>query len=279
MKHRLLWIVSLIVLLLVPSAFALAQNATGTVTAGALNLRAQPTLTAPVITQLPNGARVGVVGRTESFTWYYVSTGSGAGWVSGAYLRVDFPQNVPVLQTTPPPPVHPSPTPVPPVHFDVIAVVNTGALNVRSVPSGFNNHPIGRLQRNDQVVVVGRTADNGWYQIQFGTGLGWIDGDFTYLLQGSLSSVPVTNGGVTPPPVATTRGYVNTGALNIRSVPDWRYNMPLTFVFRNTSMTLIGRTADSEWYQIQLDSGLIGWVRGRYLTVSQGNVFNLPVTG
>ncbi len=277
MKTRKFWLTTLMLgVLLLTTALAAAQNATGTVTAGALNLRAQPTVNAQILAQLPYGTRVNVAGRNAAFTWYYVNTGHGPGWVSAAYLAVDYPQNVPVLGTTPPPA---TPTPAP-VH-DVYAIVNTGALNVRAIPSGINNSPIGRLYYGNRVQVIGRTANNGWYQINFNAGaVGWIDADYTYISQGNLGTVPVKDGAVTPPPGnVTASGYVNTGALNIRSIPDWRNNTPLLFVFRGTQFTIIGRTADAEWYQVRLSSGLVGWVRGRYVTITNGNIYALPVTG
>ena len=273
MRTRKVWLsVLMLGVLMLTAALASAQNATGTVTAGALNLRAQPSVSGQIITQLPYGTQVGVAGRNAAFSWYYVTTSSGPGWVSAGYLAVDYPQNVPVLQVTPPA----QPAPV----QDVIATVNTGALNVRAIPSGRNNTPIGRLYKGNQVKVVGRTANNGWYQVHFSAGTpGWIDADYTYISQGNLATVPVTNSGVQPPAHPTASGFVNTGALNIRSIPDWRNNTPLLFVFRNTPLTLIGRTADAEWYQVRLSSGLVGWVRGYYVNVTGGNVYNLPITG
>ena len=74
------------------------------------------------------------------------------------------------------------------------------------------------------------------------------------------------------------RDMSNTGALNIRTVPTWFNNTPIKYLLRNTSVNIIGRTGDSEWYRVSAD-GVIGWVRGKYVAITSGNVANAPITG
>jgi N-acetylmuramoyl-L-alanine amidase len=53
-------------------------------TSGTLNLRQEPSLTAPVIGSIPNGATLDVLGETED--WYAVSWQGNDGFVSKVYV-------------------------------------------------------------------------------------------------------------------------------------------------------------------------------------------------
>jgi N-acetylmuramoyl-L-alanine amidase len=53
-------------------------------TSGTLNLRQEPSLTAPVIGSIPNGAALDVLGETED--WYAVSWQGNDGFVSKVYV-------------------------------------------------------------------------------------------------------------------------------------------------------------------------------------------------
>ena len=55
-------------------------------TSGSLNLRAKPDLTASVITRIPNGARVTVLGEWKG--WYVVRYGNNVGYSDGRYIRL-----------------------------------------------------------------------------------------------------------------------------------------------------------------------------------------------
>jgi N-acetylmuramoyl-L-alanine amidase len=59
-------------------------------------------------------------------------------------------------------------------------------------------------------------------------------------------------------------GTVNTGALNIRSGPGVNYNV-ITFVYRNTVLTLLARNADASWVKVMTTTGVQGWVNARYV--------------
>lgn len=266
---RRLLIIAL-VLLLVPAGLAAAQTttATGTVTAYWLNVRTAPTVDADIIARLPRGYTAGVTGRNADASWYQILIPGGSGWVSGAYLSVTNAHTVPVVG---------APT------AQVTGYIDTGALNVRSVPSPYNNDPIATFYRGTTVDIIGRNADSSWYQVQVGYGpvTGWVNGRYITITNGNINGVPVTsNTTPTPPPVQDyASGYVNTGALNIRPVPRWWGNTPLTFIYRNTTVDIIGRNADASWYLVELPNGTTGWARSRYITVTTGSANNAPVVG
>jgi len=71
-----------------------APTPTGTVTAGALNVRSGPDVAFEVVTVLQHGETVFIKGRNNSGSWVQVSQGNGVnGWVNASYLAI----NVPVM--------------------------------------------------------------------------------------------------------------------------------------------------------------------------------------
>jgi uncharacterized protein YraI len=59
-------------------------------------------------------------------------------------------------------------------------------------------------------------------------------------------------------------GTVNTGALNIRTGPGINYSV-ITFVYRNTTLSLLARNADSSWVKVNSATGVQGWVSAPYI--------------
>jgi uncharacterized protein YgiM (DUF1202 family) len=278
--HRKLTFLFLLVLLALPLATAAAQtqnDVIGFVNTGALNLRpiASATNNEP-IAEIPRNYSIIVLGRTPDNTWYYVSYDPSGytplrGWVSGRYIVLSNGtlEMVPILGSE-------STT------IYATGVINTGALNIRSVPGATNNIPVATLYQGSTLDIIGRSNDSAWLQIIYGYGdrIGWARSTYVTITSGSLQNAPIVSNYTqphTPTPIATAQGIVNTGALNIRTVPHWWGNTPITFIYRNTPMTLIGRNADSSWYKVQLGNGVIGWARSRYVNVNTGNTAALPI--
>ena len=125
------------------SSLAQSTTATGTVTAWFLNVRTAPSISADRITTVANGYTAGVIGKNSDGSWYQIILPGGAGWVSGNYLTVTNAHTVPVTynsQTVATPQV-------------AGGLVNTGALNIRSVPSPTNNVPIKYVLRNTPLTI------------------------------------------------------------------------------------------------------------------------------
>jgi len=89
--------------------------------------------------------------------------------------------------------------------------------------------------------------------------------NFNVTLPSSTSSPTTPAGG----PTLTVTAY----RLNVRSAP--RTGEILTKVNRNQVFNILGRNADSSWWQISAN-GVTGWVSGAY--VRAANVGNVPVT-
>ncbi len=272
MQRHLTLIAIVIVSLFVAvgSSFAQTTVATGTVTAYQLNVRTEPSITANRIATLSQGYTAGVIGKNSNSTWYQIILQGGSGWVSGSYLTVTNAHTVPVTYGN--------------AQQVVVAggLVNTGALNIRSVPSPVNNIPIVYVLRNTPLTITGRNADSTWVKVTTSNNVqGWVNSRYVTVTSGSIASLPILTEGnptPTPQPSGYAQGQVNTGALNIRSIPSPVNNIPLTYILRNTTVNVIGRNADSSWYQISVNN-TVGWVRGSYITITNGNVGNAPVTG
>lgn len=121
-------------------------------------------------------------------------------------------------------------------------------------------------------VTLSLTAGNHSFTIEY------YDESLDALLDYAL--VPL-NGAPQQPqqPPATGGAYgsitVTTGLLNVRSAPDVTNGLILTKIPRGATYNIVGRNADSTWWQIDVN-GRAGWVSGFYVNaVVSGSV---PVT-
>lgn len=73
-------------------------------------------------------------------------------------------------------------------------------------------------------------------------------------------------------PAATVTGAFR---LNVRAAPDPVNGAVLTQIRRNETYPIVGRNADTSWWQINVN-GVIGWVNARFVTAL--NAQNVPVT-
>ncbi len=84
-------------------------------------------------------------------------------------------------------------------------------------------------------------------------------------------------GDYTPQPQDTGAiGTITAFRLNVRSLPDANTGAVIAKVNEGESFPIVGRNADSTWWQIQLPDGQLGWVFGRY--VDAINTSRVPIT-
>lgn len=268
MKKQTIRFLLLMIMMLsmsVVTSFAQSTTAVGTVITGALNVREAPFATANIITTVTQGYTAGVIGKNSNATWYQIILPGGSGWVNGHYLAVTNAHTVPVTYGN-------STEPIVAGGF-----VNTGMLNVRPIPSPYNNTPLTQVALNTGLTIFGRNADSTWYKVVTPTNVqGWVRSTYITVTSGNISALPI----VTEDAPATTvyaYGYVNTGALNLRWLPNPFNNIPIRYYYRNTVVEVIGRTADSSWYQVKIGDA-IGWMRGSYIAITSGDVHSAPVT-
>jgi hypothetical protein len=94
----------------------------------------------------------------------------------------------------------PTPEPV------VVTAAATDVLNIREGPAR-TTASLGKLQKGQEVTVVGRNGDGTWLQIERpdGAGLGWVSAEFV-TVTGDVNTLPVTSGesGSAPPQATET---------------------------------------------------------------------------
>ncbi|NLO09294.1 MAG: SH3 domain-containing protein [Clostridiales bacterium] len=162
----------------------------GTVTAGTLNVRKEPSTSAQR-TQLSDGTFV-YLSKDETVTildtsgdWYHVSLQFNGrtvdGYVHSDYIKVTkSPTTTPTPKPTPKPTATPTPKPTPKQEssggtteggYKHEATVTASSLNVRS-KAGTNNPVVGTLKNNNKVTVIGEALDGNtkWYQISLSSG-------------------------------------------------------------------------------------------------------------
>jgi N-acetylmuramoyl-L-alanine amidase len=150
-------------------------------------------------------------------------------------------------------------------------VVTAQRLNVRSGP-GPTFGVLGVVSVGAEMPLVGRLADNSWWQVDSPFGRGWVSGLYT-APRGGWATVPVvsyTQAAAGAPVVAT----VTTYRLNVREGPSAAYSI-LGDVGQGTQLNVVGRNSDSSWWQVDSPFGR-GWVWGDGVTVG-GNVASVPV--
>jgi N-acetylmuramoyl-L-alanine amidase len=172
------------------------------VNTGALNVRSGPGPQYTVITSVPGGTELPVLGTNEDNTWYLVASVVGAGWVDVSFTlaRGDF-SFVPLItvETITAPMTQPLPTSLGlPATAGLVAVpqleipqviVNTGRLNVRSGP-GPQYTIITSVPGGSTFYPVGVTGDSSWYLVEGTFGRGWIAVEFT-IFRGVFDNIPV----------------------------------------------------------------------------------------
>lgn len=154
-----------------------------------VNVRANPTTDAEVVSRLEDGDRVPALGRSDEGTsWLWVDLDGERGWV--AYFTVAVDEDVVEL-----PLVSSSSTPAddtkqtPRSDTGVTAHVFR-TVNVRSGPA-MTYDRLGQLESGDVVVVTGRSdTENNWLQIDFEGNPGWV-AYFTVSPSGNLQALPV----------------------------------------------------------------------------------------
>jgi uncharacterized protein YgiM (DUF1202 family) len=132
------------------------------ISSDSVNVRSGPgTSFSPVAVARP-GEQALVLGTNANSTWYNILLESGIeGWISASLVRIEQYRA----------------TPEPGESVDLIEVgivVSTDVVNIRSGPgTGFS--AVATLRPGDQVTIIGRTADETWYNVRLQNGVeGWI---------------------------------------------------------------------------------------------------------
>lgn len=167
-----------------------AKAGTYRVTAsGSLNVRSGPSTAYSIVGSISGGTNVEVHGIYNG--WAAIEYNGAACWLSMDYLElVALAPKVDgyLIDTT---------------FAGKYEVCNSSYVNVRPLPSTYNNNPVGKLYQSDGPVVVIGTY-NGWAAVEFNDGVYWVSMDY---LTPYVSKITVTfdaNGGTAS---ASTQSY------------------------------------------------------------------------
>ncbi|HSR48493.1 MAG TPA: SH3 domain-containing protein [Anaerolineales bacterium] len=254
-----------------------------------LNIRAGPGTLFPVLTQVVEGTTGEVLGISPDGYWLAVKVptslyGSGMAWTSARYADISNPDNIeiPVVE---PPLLPPGIYTIPPAPGQAqVTMVSPGV--IRSGPSGeytvYGVSPIGSV-----AAVIGKSKDGNWWAISLprdvaSDGTGWVYK--TYVSAKNVINVPELTppppaGAVTPSAPATKApAVVALENVDVRTGPGGAYPS-LGKATKGTVMAVIGKSADDQYYVIQLPRDLAstgqGWVAAA--VVEAKNVKRVPV--
>ncbi len=210
------------------------------VTTDALNVRKGPNTSYSKLGVLSKGASVVLVGKFEKTNWYKIQYGNGYGYVCGDYIKVS------AAATTKPTTAKPTTT-APSIDAGITAVsgkaVTTDVLNVRKGPAT-SYAKLGILPAKTTVTLIGKFEKTNWYKIAYGSGYGYVCGDYLKLSTTTTTTVKPNDGFQ----VKDTYG-VTTARLNIRTAPDTKASI-LEVAPKGVKLHIIG-TNSAGWYKIQ----------------------------
>lgn len=163
-------------------------------------------------------------------------------------------------------------------------------VNVRRLPVTDDTNIIRLLENGTVLPATGRTTDNAWIQVTLPDALsGWIAAEFL-VPSADIANLPVVNAdeaspvvtpgaapvesttvvtsGVEPPPPYTSiipndssPAVIVTVAdgVNARILPDLEADVE-TVVPQGAVLPATGRSADGQWVQVQLPTGVLAWI-------------------
>jgi uncharacterized protein YgiM (DUF1202 family) len=229
----------------------------GRITAGRAVVRGGPGIGAQALAIIPHGTQFFVIGRQPDGSWIQIRYRFGKGWVAASLTDQagGAAQQAGVPATTSGP----------------RAIVNTGALNVRTGP-GFGFASIGVLHGGEVVPIIGRNQAGDWLQVRTVFGDGWVNIIFV-ITRDYFGSAPDTSGTAAGAQTAATF-RVLTGTLNVRSGPGAGFDVVYK-VNAGTNLAIIGQSRDRGWWFVESSLGR-GWVNKQFGEAT-GAVNSVPV--
>ncbi len=224
-----------------------------------INLRSGPGTDFDIVGRLQPEDTLPIIGRNGNKSWWQVQTDSGPAWASAEFTLASNVSDVPNVTDEP--------------DTTALAALTTSPdsdINLRSGPDTTYD-TVGSLSPGTTLLIVGRTADSTWWQVATENGTAWVAAAVS--VASNTFSVPVVEVDVPTITEPSVTAAVDSN-INLRSQPSLDSDVVgvLLVGFR---LTVIGRTSDNSWWQVQTDNGS-AWVSDEVTTVS--NAENVPVT-
>lgn len=221
--------------------------------------------------------------QKEANGWYKISYKGKVGYSSGKYISE-------ILSPTSPPPSTPAPTPSPTPSPDPSVPVEasgkgkvSASLNMRE-KAGVGSRVILVLPKNAIVVIKGKDAQTGWYQVEYQGKVGFASNKYVTVVEDTLpgTSTPTPTPPTptptpepapvpTPTPEAPTvieediKMYeARTGnyGVNLREAPSMNGKV-LTTVPAKTKMVYLGTDKGTGWLKVEYQ-GKVGYMSSEY---------------
>lgn len=181
---------------------------------------------------------------------------------------------------TPAPTLEPTRTPLPAIPAGALTatVIRASVLNTRDAPStgGFR---LGRILRGETYAVIGRDLNARWFLLQLGGYQAWAYGYYLYFNFNEFTA-PVVSGNT----ILGLNGLPDTGVriqtnatMRLRPAPNV-FTVQTGRVTWGSFLPVVGRTADSTWYQV-IWRGTVGWIFAGFSDILAGCLCDVPVTG
>lgn len=166
-----------------PTSPSVSTGTTATVTSLRLNVRNTPSTSGQILLKINRNEVYPVVGSNTDKSWWQINVNGVTGWVFGRFVNVSGNANVPVVGG--------SPTISQPADTGYL-VTALDTVNVRSAPAR-SAAILGKMPINATAQVVGRTAGNTWWQVNFNGLVGWVSSTYAQIQPGvEIGRVPIT---------------------------------------------------------------------------------------
>jgi uncharacterized protein YgiM (DUF1202 family) len=201
------------------------------------------------------------------FQWFQISSGVATPTPFGF-----------VASPTVNPTITPTALPVIPPGAQTATVIQASVLRVRSAPY-LGASTVGRIRRGQTYQVIGRDPDARWFLLQLTNTQGWAWGYYLFV-SGNEFNAPVASSFTTAGnPAAGAQVVIQTNAvMALRAAPDVT-TPQIGRVTWGELLPVIGRTGDNGWYQVVFRGDTIGWVASGFVTILEGDLGRVPVTG
>jgi uncharacterized protein YraI len=196
---------------------------------------------------LPRGSQFYILGTSADGKWLNIRFQFGEGWIA----TVNTDQAGLVAPSAPS-----SGTPAPELPRTDIprAIVNTGALNLRSGPGVFYT-TIGVLAQGDSLPILARTSDGAWLLVESAFGRGWLNASLVRTVNyfGDVPIIRYADAAADGVIAATT-----INATNLRAGPNVAFDV-IAVLPPSIEVALLGQSRDRAWWFVGTPLGE-GWV-------------------
>lgn len=212
------------------------------------------------IATLPRGSQFYILGTNADGSWLNILFQFGEGWI--ATVNTDQ-----AGVAAPRAPMAGTPAPELPRTDIPRAIVNTGALNLRSGPGNFFT-TIGVLAQGDSLPIIGRTSDGAWLLVESVFGNGWLNASLVRTTNyfGNAPIIRYADAAADGIIAATT-----INATNLRAGPNRAFDV-LGVIPANTEVALLGQSRDRAWWFVRTPLGE-GWVSKETVRTLGGTSF------